>query len=62
MDTTFEQNFAAMTASIKNSKGMSRKAKALLAPNHEIELQTHEKSAAAGHSCGCRVCYWARKP
>lgn len=61
MDTPFEQNFVAMTSSIKNAKGMSRKAKALLAPNHEIELQAHEKSAAESKPCGCRVCYWARK-
>jgi hypothetical protein len=61
MDTTFERNFLAMTAAIQQDKAYSRKVKSLLKPSHEIELQAHEKAAADGHPCGCRVCYWARK-
>lgn len=61
MDPTFEQNFLEMTASIQQTKSYSRKVKAMLKPNHEVELQTHEKSAASNQLCDCRVCYWARK-
>ena len=60
MDQTFEQNLADMTASIQGNKTLGRKMKAMLTPNAEAERSTHEGAKAAGTSCSCRVCYWAK--
>jgi hypothetical protein len=57
---SFDTQFQAMTDSIRSNKGYGRKAKALLMPNRQAELETHQKAVQEGRSCSCRVCYWAR--
>ena len=56
--TAFETNLSAMISSIKAA--YRGKARAMLMPNASAERATHERSALAGESCPCRVCYWAK--